>query len=189
MKVTAKNSDPHLVVVYEQDLSPALNEAICRLLVRCFPADRDYYSRQSWWRCIPAYRVVGIDKAGSLFAHAAVVDRRVFVEPTSLGVRVAGIQSFCVLPDYRGTGLSDRMMAVAMEEAQGRGFDAGLLFCISRPEPVYQRMGWTGLDAVVYMQDEKQGRTPIPPKNITMCFPLKVGRFPPGDIDLAGADW
>jgi len=187
--MSANNSHPRLVVINEEDLSRDMDRSIRELLVQCFPADRDYYSRRSRWHCIPAFRVIGTDERNSIVAHAAVVDRRVSVGPAYASLRVAGIQSFCVLQDYRGTGLSHRMMAVAMEEARGRAFDAGLLFCVNRVEPVYQRMGWAKLDAAVCMQDEKQGKTPIPAKNITMYFPLKVGQFPPGDIDLAGPDW
>ena len=183
------NSKACLAVIDEEDLSPALDQSIRDLLVCCFPADRDYYTQRSWWHCIPAYRVIGIDVKGSIVAHAAVVQRSVSVGPTPSAVSVAGIQSFCVSPVYRKTGMSDRMMAVAMEQARTRGLDAGLLFCQSRLEAVYKRMGWDKLGAAVYMYDEKRGRMPIPAKNLTMFFPLKVRQFPLGDIDLTGPDW
>jgi GNAT superfamily N-acetyltransferase len=104
-------------------------------------------------------------------------------------IRVAGVQSFCVLPDYRGTGFSDRMMSIAMEEAYKRGFDAGLLFCQERLQAVYRRMGWHRLDSDVCMSDDKDGKRLIPTKNITMFYPIGTRQFPSGDIDLAGADW
>ncbi len=183
------NSEACLAVIDEGDVSPALDQSIRELLVRCFPADRDYYARQSWWHCIPTYRVIGRDKRDSVVAHAAVVQRSISVEPMSSAISVAGIQSFCVSPEHRKTGMSDRMMVVAMEEAHRRGLDAGLLFCVNRLEAVYRRMGWDKLGTVVYTYDEKRGRIQIPAKNITMFFPLKVRQFPLGDIDLAGADW
>jgi len=99
------------------------------------------------------------------------------------------MQSFCVLPDYRGTGLSDRMMSIAMEQANKRGFDAGLLFCLDELETVYGRMGWHKLDSHVFMLDEKEGKLLIPAKNVVMFYPLAKRQFPPGDIDLAGTDW
>ena len=78
---------------------------------------------------------------------------------------------------------------MAMTEADGRGLDAGLLFCIDAVEAVYSRMGWQRIDSDVYLFDEGDGKMPIPSKNITMFYPLGKRQFPPGDIDLAGTDW
>ncbi len=80
-------------------------------------------------------------------------------------------------------------MSVAMDEANRRGFDAGLLFCLDQLETVYGRMGFEQLDAAAYAADDKEGKTLIPAKNITMFYPLKAKQFPAGDIDLAGTDW
>jgi len=189
MEMTTKYSNIRFSVIHEQDISPSLDRAIRDVLVVCFPADCDHYRRQSWWHCVPIYRVLGRDYIGSIIAHAAVVERVVIVGSDSTKVRVAGIQSFCVLPDYRGTGLSDRMMFLAMEQAGKQGFDAGLLFCLPEFEMVYGRMGWSKLNAPVYMIDGREGKTLIPAKNITMFYPLGTKQFPTGDIDLAGTDW
>jgi len=185
----AKHNDISLRVINEGDISPELDRAIRETLVVCFPADREYFQRQSWWHCVPVYRVLGRDDKGSVAAHVAVVERAVIVGPNLSKVRVAGIQGCCVLPDYRGTDLSDKMMSVAMAEANRRSFDAGLLFCLDQLETVYARMGWSRLDADVYVADDKKGKALIPAKNITMFYPLKVKQFPAGDIDLAGTDW
>ena len=82
-----------------------------------------------------------------------------------------------------------RETALAMTEAEKRGFDAGLLFCIDALKKVYGRMGWQRIDSDVYMLDEREAKTPIASKNITMSYPLGKSEFPSGDIDLAGADW
>ena len=200
---------PYLSCVSEQDISVELDRSIRNALVVCFPADHEYYSKQSWWHCIPIYRVLARDSKDSVVAHAAVVERVIICEK-STEVRVAGIQSFCVLPKYRGISLSDKMMSVVVREAKRRGFDAGLLFCLPKLEPVYGRMGWSRLDAAVYMADDKEnlpvrqtdggrvrlarrggqaGRKLIPAKNIAMFYPLRIKQFPAGDIDLAGSDW
>jgi hypothetical protein len=81
------------------------------------------------------------------------------------------------------------MMSIAMEEANSRGFDTGLLFCQKRVQAVYGRMGWHKLDSDVYMSDDKEGKKLIPAKNITMFYPIETRQFPQGDIDLAGTDW
>lgn len=185
-------------VADEQGISPRLDRAIRETLVACFPADREYYQRRSWWHCIPSYRVLGRDSHGSIVAHTAIVERVVSVGPPLIAgggkargseVRVAGIQSFCVLPGLRGTGLSDKMMSAAMEEAYRRDFDAGLLFCLDTLAAVYVRMGWRKLDVAVYMAEQKSGKTLIPAKNVTMFYPLRTKQFPPGDIDLSDSDW
>ena len=80
-------------------------------------------------------------------------------------------------------------MSMVMEQANKRGFDAGLLFCIDKLQSVYGRMGWHKLDSNVYLCDEKEGKKLIPPKNIAMFYPIGTKQFPPGDIDLAGTDW
>jgi GNAT superfamily N-acetyltransferase len=196
-KVATQHNDISFSVINEPDISAELDSSIRDTLVVCFPADREYYRNQSWWHCVPVYRVLARDREDFIVAHTAVVER-VITCGQSAKVRVAGIQSFCVLPKYRGTGLSDELMSVAMQEAGRRGFDAGLLFCLPQLEPVYGRMGWSRLDAVVYMDDVQAGKTPIPTKNITMFYPLLAPAFrrgylttpfPAGDIDLAGTDW
>ncbi len=184
-----KHNDIPFCVIKEEDISPELDRAIREMLVVCFPADREYFQRQSWWHCVPVYRVLGRDYKGSVAAHVAVAERVVIVGPNLSKVHVVGIQSCCVLPDYQGTGLSDKMMSIAMDEANRRSFDAGLLFCLDQLETVYGRMGWSRLDAAVYVANDKGGKTLIPAKNITMFFPLKAKQFPAGDIDLVGTDW
>ena len=185
----AKHNDISLFVLYEEDISPQLDRAIREMLVVCFPADREYFQRQSFWHSPAVYRIIGKNDKGSIVAHCAVVERTVIVGPDLSKVRVVGIQGFCVLHHYRGTGLSKKMMSAAMAEGSRRGFDAGLLFCRKQLEKVYGGMGWRKLDAVVYMTDDKKGKTLIPARNITMFYPLRAKQLPAGDIDLAGADW
>lgn len=187
--MSIKHNDISLFVVNEEDISPRLDRAIREMLVVCFPADREYFQRQSWWHCVPIYRVFGKNDKDSIVAHTAVVQRVVIVGPSLSKVRVAGVQGFCVLQDYRGTDISNKMMSVAMREGSRRGFDAGLLFCRKPLEKVYGGMGWSKLDASVYMAEEKKGKTLIPARNITMFYPLRIKQLPAGEIDLAGIDW
>lgn len=187
--MAVKDDDILFSIIAEEDILPELDRSIRETLVMCFPADREYYQQRSWWHCTPLYRVLGRNKEDVIVAHTAIVERSVVVGPTLFKIRVAGVQSFCILPAYRGRGLSDKMMSLALEEAQRRGFDAGLLFCQRHLETVYGRMGWSRLNAAVYMLDSEKNKTPIPARNISMFYPLKVKQLPPGDIDLAGTDW
>jgi GNAT superfamily N-acetyltransferase len=188
-QMPAKHNDISLFVINEEDISSQLDKAIREMLVVCFPAVREYYQRQSFWHSPAVYRVIGKNDKGSIVAHTAIVEREVIIGLSLSKVRVAGIQSFCVLQDYRSMGFSNRMMSAAMDEGNRRGFDAGLLFCRERLEKVYGGMGWRKLDADVYMTDDKNGKTLIPSRNITMFYPLNARQLPAGDIDLAGNDW
>lgn len=187
--MNASHNNIQFSIISENDISPSLDHSIRETLVVCFPADREYFQARSWWHCIPIYRVLGKDDGDSIIAHVAIVERTVAVGQSLSKVRVAGVQGFCLLPDYRGTGLSDKMMSIAMDEANKRGFDTGLLFCQKKVQAVYSRMGWHKLDSDVYMSDDKEGKRLIPNKNITMFYPIETRQFPPGDIDMAGTDW
>ena len=188
-RMAAKHNDISLFVINEEDISSQLDKAIREMLVVCFPADIEHFRRLSWWRSIAAYRVLGKNDKGSIVSHTALVERNIIVGSALKKMRVVGIQSFCVLPDYRGTDLSNKMMSVVLEEGSKRGFDAGLLFCREQLLKVYGHMGWRKLDAAVYMTDNTEGKTLIPSRNITMFYPLNARQLPTGDIDLAGADW
>jgi len=188
-QMLAKHSDISLFVINEEDISPQLDRAIREVLVVCFPADREYFQRQSFWHSPAVYRVIGKNDKSSIVAHTAIVERTVIIGPDLSKVCVAGIQGFCVLQDYRRTGLSNKMMSAAMDEGSRRSLDAGLLFCREQLEKVYNGMGWRKLDASVYLTDDKNGKTLIPSRNITMFYPLNAKQLPAGDIDLAGNDW
>jgi GNAT superfamily N-acetyltransferase len=181
--------DANLTVIDERDISEELDIAIRDGLVECFPPDTEYFSRQSWWHTRPAWRVLAVGDDGQVIGHVAVVVRTVSVGPGRVPVRSAGIQSFFVRPEYRGRGLSDKIMAQAMAEAEQRQLDAGLLFCVPEYEPVYERMGWTRIDANFLMRNDEGKAVPIPGKNMAMVYPLNEKEFPIGEIDLEGPDW
>lgn len=178
-----------IVLVNEEDISQALDELIRDGLVECFPPDAQYFSRQSWWHTRPLWRVLAQDRSGAIIGHIAVVVRTVLVGAKAEPVEVAGIQSVFVRPDRRSEGISDRMIEQVISEANRRQLDAGLLFCVPEYESVYGRMGWTKIQAEVFMRNSEGKSEPIPGKNITMIHRLNGRAFPDGDIDLASPDW
>jgi GNAT superfamily N-acetyltransferase len=178
-----------LTVIDEKDISKELDIAIREGLVECFPPDTEYFSNQSWWHSRPAWRVIAVGDDGKVIGHIAVVVRTVSVGPGRVPVKSAGIQSVFVRLEHRGKGLSDKIMAQAMAEAERRQLDAGVLFCAPKYEHVYKRMGWIRINADVLMRKEQGRAVPIPGKNITMVFPLNEKEFPIGQIDLEGPDW
>lgn len=178
-----------IVLVNEEDISEELDELIRDGLVECFPSDAQYFSRQSWWHTRPLWCVLAKDHRGAIIGHIAVVVRTVLVGAKAEPVKVAGVQSVFVRPDRRGEGISDHMMEQVICEAKRRQLDAGLLFCVPKYESVYSRMGWTKIQAEVFMHSSESKSEPIPDKNITMVHCLNGRAFPDGDIDLAGPDW
>lgn len=184
-----KYDDVSISVFNEDDISKQLDQSIRELLVACFPKDIEHFRRLSWWLSIAVYRVLGKNEKGTIVSHTALVERIITIGPALKKMRIVGIQSFCVLPDYRGTGLSNKMMSVVLQEGGKRDFDAGLLFCREKLVKVYSNMGFRKLDTAVYMVDKTKGKTLIPAWNNTMFCPLRVKQFPVGDIYLNGADW
>jgi GNAT superfamily N-acetyltransferase len=120
-------------------------------------------------------------------AHTGVVDRTITVGGTPL--RVAGVQNVFVLPEFRGQGLSAKVLQTAMAEAGRRVFDCGLLFCVPQLEKVYAPHGWQGLGWREVIRVQEGRETSIPDKNIAMFYPLRVAVFPKGLVHLQGNDW
>ena len=142
---------------------------------------------RAWHGCAPAWSVVLEDASGNLLAHVGIVDRTVSVGRQSY--RIGGVQNVFVLPQFRGRGLVDQVMAASMDEARRREFDCGLLFCVPELEKVYGRCGWKKLPEVPVVRVEEGKELPLPGKNIAMSYPLVRGEFPGGTIHLRGNDW
>ncbi|MHB9027263.1 MAG: GNAT family N-acetyltransferase, partial [Candidatus Latescibacterota bacterium] len=173
----------------EEDHMPAdLDRKIRGILVECFPHNTDHYAQTRDWHSKPVWVVVGLAPDGTVAAHCAMVEREVKIAGMHR-VTVAGVQGFSVRRPWQGTGLSDRLMARALDEARKRGIGAGLLFCLPQLERLYERMGWRAVHHPVTMRDEMGNPEPLPEKNIAMAIPLNIDTFPGGAINLRGPDW
>ena len=176
-----------LEVVDEDRLAPELDAAIRRLLCECFPLDAETFSaRRAWNGVQPLFSVLG-RHGDKLVGHVGIVDRRVACAGTPL--RVAGIQSLAVAPDWRRSGLAQRLMTTAMDEARSRGVCFGLLFCVPELERFYAGLGWRRIDRAVTIRDVSGQTVPLTAKNISMELALAGNPLPPGPIDLEGRDW
>jgi len=176
-----------LEVIEEAEMPPATDRAIRELLCECFPADVQSYARcRAWHDSWPAYTVIA-RRAGLVVGHLAIVVRTVAC--ADVRATVAGVQSFCVAPRYRGTGLSGRLMARALDESLRRWVCFGLLFCVPELEGFYATFGWVKTNRPVAMLDEHGESVPIPGKNICMFIELGEVGFPAGPLDLLGGDW
>lgn len=174
-------------VVPENEMTDDLDRAIRNILVACFLKDADHFSNQRWWHSPHQWSVLALTGDGGIVGVLCVVERTVTVGGS--GLTVAGIGNVCTLPEWRGMGIADAVMATALAEAGKRSLDAGLLFCKPALEKVYARMGWKTVDGAVYMEDADGGMTTLPAENIAMSIPVAIEAFPAGDIDLRGRDW
>jgi predicted N-acetyltransferase YhbS len=173
----------------ESQIDPATGTALRSLLAECFPYNSRLFSANRHWRGnVPLFTSIATDKT-HVVACAVVIDRTIRIGARP--VRVAGVGNVCVLPDYRGGGIVDRILLAAMEEAAGRQFEWGMLFC--RPEimKVYERTGWQScMDRRFVRIDHTTGQPDEIPADHGKMF-LRIGYrpLPPGDIDLQGDKW
>lgn len=178
-----------IVVVNELDVDRDLDEQIRRGLCQCFPENTAIFSNtRAWHGSAPDWSVIMRDPSGRIIAHVGIVDRAIRVGTQS--VRVGGIQNVFVLPEFRGQGLSDRVMEQAADVMLQQAMDFGLLFCLSGLVKVYQRTGWKLIEPVEIARIDEHGATlPISDGHVTMYLKLHDHVFPGGPILLQGNDW
>jgi GNAT superfamily N-acetyltransferase len=176
-----------ILVLDEADIPPELDAQIRTDLCLCFPDDAEIYRQtRGWHGAVPAYTVIGRE-AGRVVAHVGVVDRTITVGGTPL--RVAGVESVYVLPEYRGQRRTGSVLVAAIEEANRRQLDCGLLFCLPELAKVYTACGWHALGPRPIIRAEDGQELPLPAKNMALFHPLRVPQFPEGLIHLGGNDW
>ena len=94
-----------------------------------------------------------------------------------------------VAPLYRGRRLIDTALVAAMQEAQRRNFDVGLLFTHSPTNKIYLRNNWIELNDKKITRVEDGTEIQMLAENIPMYHPLTKKDFPQGDIHLLGDKW
>jgi predicted acetyltransferase len=175
-------------IVSETSITSEEDAAIRDALCLCFPPDREIFSRtRAWHGTYPTWSVV-VDHQRRVVAHAGVVEREILIGAER--VRAAGIQNVLVLPEHRKSNLFRQIMSVVMEEARRRELDLGILFCTPDLGRLYAWLGWRLVKgrSVIRIDDEGLAQ-PLPEKNATMFYPLRLPDIPCGDIHLLGNDW
>ena len=174
-------------VVDGRHIALELDAAVRRLLCECFPSDVAAFSvRRAWNDVHPAFSVFG-RHGDAVVGQVGIVERRIACG--GVPACVAGVQSLAVAPGCRRSGLSQRLMFAAMQEARRRGVCFGLLFCVPELERFYARMDWRRIERAVTMRDAAGRPVPLTAKNIAMELALAGEPLPPGPIDLEGRDW
>jgi hypothetical protein len=176
-----------ILILDEADMPPELDAQIRIDLCLCFPDDAEIYRQtRAWHGAVPAFTVI-CREVGRVVSHVGVVDRLITVGGAPL--RVAGVESVYVLPEYRGQHRSRPVLVAAIEEAARRQLDCGLLFCLSELAKVYTACGWQAVGPRPIIRVEDVRELPLPAKNIVLFHPLRVRQLPEGLIDLGGNDW
>ena len=174
-------------IIDEHDIDPSLDEAIRVTLTLSFPHRKDTFAEARRWRGnTPLFNAVITDNE-IVCGYVAVVDRTIRVGNEKL--RVAGVGMVSVAPLYRGRKLIDTALVAAMQEAQKRNFDLGLLFTHRPTNKIYIRNNWIELDNAKITRVEDAAEIQMPPENIPMFHPLIRKDFPEGDIHLLGDKW
>ncbi len=175
-------------LVKEAEMTPGTDQKIRENLCKCFPDSKDVFSQtRKWHGSGPAWTVFILEDA-DIIAHVGIVDRIIRVGDAKF--HIAGIQNVFVLPEQRGKGICEKIMEDSMKKAAISGYDFGLLFCVPKLEKVYAKTGWIKISERETVRiDENGNETGIPGKNIAMFYPIKIDKFPPGNIHLQGNDW
>lgn len=130
-------------------IRPSEYEEFYEFLARAFektPWDyfRPFYENDPWMRD-EFVRVIKRD--GRFVCGVTVFDRTVWVAGRRL--RMGGIGNVATASEERGKGLAGAVLEDCKELMRREGFDVSLLF--AGPVPLYERHGWTKVDAQVHV--------------------------------------
>ena len=174
-------------IINESDIGEAFADTLKKCLCICYPKDVEVFSKVTYWYSIPSYRVV-VERDNNIISHIAIIDRIIGIGQKQ--VRVAGIQSVFVLPEYRGQNLCDKMFSMVLDESRRRNHDFSVLFCKPVLEKFYNRFGYEMLDnmQLVFLDDSGMKQI-LSGEEIAMWTPVCKDVFPLGNICLNGNKW
>ena len=176
----------------ESQIDATLDCEIRRFLVETFPNWADIFrTRRAWHDARPVRTVLATVPASAaepnavgfrVVGHVAVVERTV-TTCWNWRYAVAGIQGVSVAPEFRKTGLSTRLLDVALAESTALGYPFAVLFCREPLVPFYERNGWRlPNDSMIMWKDRE---LPIHMQsNCPMYRELSGETFPEGPIDV-----
>ena len=181
----------------ESQIDATLGREIRRFLVDTFPNWADIFrTRRAWHDARPVRTVLATVPSSAsspesselsgvdfrVVGHVAVVERAI-TTCWNWRYAVAGVQGVSVAPDFRKTGLSTRLLDVALAESTALGYPFAVLFCREPLVPFYERNGWRlPNDSMVMWKDRE---LPIHMQsNCPMYRELSGKTFPEGPIDV-----
>lgn len=175
-------------IIQETQISSSLDRDIKQTLCTCFPKNQAIYSRTRAWHDNEPVWTIYIEQDGKVIAHLGFSDQNIQVENECF--HVAGVQNVCVLPEYRGRGLSRQLSQAAMHKAQQLEYDFGMLFTREPLVKWYSSADWIFLKERTVLHFDEQGQeVPIPDDQRPMYHTLLHKNFPAGIIRLQTRIW
>ncbi len=174
---------PPIEKLSETEIDAELDEKIREFLLALFPNWGEIFkTRRAWHDAKPVFTILARDADGRVVGHVAVVERTI---TTCWNWRyvVASVQGVGVDPEFRGTGLSTRLLDAALSESARAGYPFAILFCREPLVPFYERNGWRlPGDSMIMWRDRA---LPIHMRsNCPMFRELGCEKFPEGPIDV-----
>jgi aminoglycoside 2'-N-acetyltransferase I len=146
---------PRLRRLLTAELTQLEIAAIRELLWAAFPRGDEGFTEDDWLHALGGIHVV-LDQAGTIVAHAAVVERdlRMGGRPARTGY----VEAVAVAPDRQGNGFGTLVMR-AIDDAIVEGYELGALG--TGAHHFYERLGWrTWRGPLSVRTDEGDQRTP-----------------------------
>ncbi|MCF0233345.1 MAG: GNAT family N-acetyltransferase [Thermoguttaceae bacterium] len=173
---------PSLETVAESDVDPALDAQIREFLLEYFPNWADVFKTRRTWHDAPPVFTTLARCEGKIVGHVAVVERTITTR-WNWRYLAASIQGVAVARDFRKTGLSTKILDLALQEAADAGYKFAILFCREPLRPFYERNGWKlPNDSMIMWRDRE---LPIHMQsNCPMCRELSDEPFPEGELDV-----
>jgi len=137
------------------------------------------------WRKKKSWHVLVYDAASQLVSHVGVSG-----ETVSVGQRVIHVGTIggvVTIPSAQNKGYA----RTALQQAKSfmcdqLGVEFGMLFCLDRLVPFYQRLGWQRVQDFVYIE-QPTGKI-LSPLNV-MILPCQSQIWPTGTVDVQSLLW
>lgn len=175
-------TEPQIRIIRESDFTESLDLSVRDFLIDIFPNWRAIFQKgRTWHDAKPVFTVLAtVD--GKPVGHVAVVERTI---STCWNWRytVAGFQGVAVAPEFRKTGLSQRLLRSALFESTKPGYPFAILFCQEPLIRFYEQLGWKLPDDSMIMWKDRE--LPIPMRSdCPMYWKLGNTQWPEGPIDV-----
>ena len=167
----------------ESKIDPALDVKLRDFLCRVFPNWESVFRvRRAWHDAPPVLTILATDRNREIAGHVAIVERTLTTQWNERRL-VASVQGVSVAPEYRKTGLSTKLLDVALKKAKSMGYPYAILFCREPLVKFYERNGWRLPDDSMVMWRDRE--YPIHMQsNCPMYRVLGKEPFPEGPLDV-----
>jgi hypothetical protein len=135
------------------------------------------------WRPKDLHIILDVD--GQAASHVGLIEQTVNVAGQL--VRVGGVGAVVTAGDMHGRGYAQKAMRYAEKVmCEELNVEFGLLFCLDRLKPFYERQNWQPVSEPV--EFEQPSGKMISPFNV-MVLPCKGQTWPAGVVDLCSTPW